>query len=117
MSETENSQQQPELQDEQLKFLRNSLIKSTFESYHNLINVIKKLPIPQMLPGLQKALLDIDTGMLWIKEILNTAPLMFAPPTQKKEEAPKEENQSSEPNEVKESEPKDSTPENDSQVH
>lgn len=66
------------LGDEQVRLLRTSLINTTFAKYHELADILKKLPINQNIPGIVQAYLFIDSGMLWFKEILNTTALMFA---------------------------------------
>lgn len=76
---------------EQEKLIREALVKSIFEPYQKLVEIFRKLPVPSYLPGMQKAALDLDTAMLWIKELLLTAPLNFAK-VEKEEEKPSEEN-------------------------
>lgn len=85
--------QQPinDLQTQQIQLVRDSLIVEAFKKYHELINFLKKLPIPQGHVGMQKAFLDIDTGMLWVREILNTCNLVFAAPEKKEEPISSEE--------------------------
>lgn len=89
MTETKNEtpeQGQPSsLQQEQVNMIRSSLLQHVFEKYHVLIGALQKLPIPQQIPGMQHAYLQIDGAMLWVKEVINTAPLMLAPATEKKE--------------------------------
>lgn len=89
MTEVKNdipAQQSPSLQQEQVNMIRASLLQHVFEKYHILIKELKKLPIPQQIPGFHHAYLQIDGAMLWIKEIINTAPLMLAPAHEKKAE-------------------------------
>lgn len=83
MSETEKVN--PE---DQLKAVRNALISSVFEKYHQLMDIIKMLPLSPELPALHKAYLDIDTGLVWIKEMLSSSPLVFPQP--KNQENPEE---------------------------
>lgn len=71
--------------DQQVALIRNSLINSAFAKYHELIALLKSLPIHQQVPGMQRAYMDIDSGMLWIKEILSTAPIILQTNQEKKE--------------------------------
>lgn len=66
--------------------IRAKLIKNIFEAYQHFMVLIHHLPIPKQITGMQKAIIDIDTGMVWIKELLMTAPLSFPKP--KEEETP-----------------------------
>jgi len=84
----ENKALAPSLADEQIQLLRNSLINAAFGKYRELIDVLKKLPINQGIPGIIQAYLFIDSGMLWFKEILNTTALVFAQPEQPAPVAP-----------------------------
>lgn len=74
---TDAAPQQAQISDEQVQLLRSSLIQMAFAKYQELIGILKKLPIHQQIPGMIQAYLFIDSGMLWVKEILNTSPLMF----------------------------------------
>ncbi len=59
--------------------LRQTLTNTAFQHYHALIQYLKSLPIPQAIPGMQHAYLSIDTGMLWIKDLLLTCPIILPP--------------------------------------
>jgi hypothetical protein len=70
---------------EHIDLIRNTLLTSVFQHYHAFVNCLKQLPILQQLPLLQKAYMDIDTGIILVKEILMTSPLLFPPKEEKKE--------------------------------
>jgi hypothetical protein len=71
---------------DQLNAIRQSLINTLMGHYTNLTSFIKNLPIHQQLPGLLKGLSYIDDGLLWAKEVLLAAPLIF--PEKKEENTP-----------------------------
>ena len=67
-------------QDEQMNLVRQSLLNSLFAPYHQLMGVLKSLPLEPMIPLFQKACLDIDTGITLIKELINSNPLKLNEP-------------------------------------
>lgn len=81
MSEQQQSQ-------EQLALVKQALLEHVFKLYHELVGNLRKLPIQQALPLLQKAYMDIDTGMVLVKEIVNSAPLVFPRPKPASTQAP-----------------------------
>lgn len=78
---TPEQNQQEQIRLAQIQHVRNALVQNIFGQYYQFINALKLLPVQQQLPGMLRAYGHIDDGMLWIKEIVNTAPLVFAPPT------------------------------------
>lgn len=84
MSEIENSytleQETPEI-----KQARKELLEQVFKHYHEFIYKLRQLPIQQGLPIVQKAYMDIDTGIVLIKEILNNTPLKISQPANENE--------------------------------
>lgn len=70
-----------ELKAQQLKAIRDSLINTSFQHYNQLIAFLKSLPIPQQQPGMHQAYIMIDSGILWIKEMLTVSPLILGSPT------------------------------------
>lgn len=81
---------QNQISEQQIQLLRSSLISTAFGKYTELVNILKSLPVNQNIPGVVQAYLFIDSGMLWFKEILNSAPLIFstAPAPSAPEQAP-----------------------------
>lgn len=57
--------------------IKGSLLNDAFKKYNDLVGFLKSLPIDQNIEGLKFSHLHIDTAMLWIKEILMTAPLIL----------------------------------------
>ncbi len=82
--------QQEQMRLAQIQQLRNGLIQNIFQQYYQFINALRILPVQQQLPGMLRAYGHIDDGMLWVKEIINTAPLIFAPPSAAAEEKTQE---------------------------
>jgi len=72
---------------EQEVLIRQSLINSVFAKYLELRDVITKLPYDPQNIGLGKGLSYLDDGLLWIKEVVMSAPLILGT------QAPKEETQ------------------------
>lgn len=62
----------PETQEQQMQMLRASLLNTVFNKYHELITMIRTLPLAPT-NGLTQGMISIDTGMLWIKEMINIA--------------------------------------------
>lgn len=62
-----------------LNAVRQSLLNTAFQHYHTLMNFLKSLPIghAKASPGWNYAMLQIDSGMLFIKEILPNSPIIF----------------------------------------
>jgi hypothetical protein len=77
-------------QEEQMGVMRNALIQALFTEYNKMAVLIKNLPLDKATPVFQKALLDIDTGVLWIRETILTAPLIVQSAPQS--EPPKDDN-------------------------
>lgn len=88
---TPEQNEQEQIRLAQIQQVRNALVQNIFQQYYQFINALKILPVQQQLPGMLRAYGHIDDGMLWVKEIINTAPLVFAPPsapTEEKKEEP-----------------------------
>lgn len=81
-----NQENENNLRLQKLQLVRNELLEEAFTKYHDLTAFLKKLPIPQQTTTMQHALLSIDTGMLWVKELINASPLVFLQPQEKKSE-------------------------------
>jgi hypothetical protein len=62
---------------EQQVIVKQSLLNNAFAQYHELIKILKALPITQETNTMQHAYLSIDTGMLWIKELIMTSPIIM----------------------------------------
>lgn len=62
------------------QLVRQALAEKVFAVYHELIHQLRILPIQQGLPFVQKAYLDIDTGMVIVKEMIMTGQLIFPQP-------------------------------------
>jgi len=76
MTEAENLEQQ----NQTLQVIRQSLINNIFQQYHEFLKFLKALPIHHQLPAVQHAFIELDTGMLWLKEVLSVSPIIL--PTQ-----------------------------------
>lgn len=72
--------QENNLQQEQIQMTRNGLLLNACNKYHELIALLKRLPIPQSSPEINHAYLEMAGAMLWIKEIIMSAPLTYAAP-------------------------------------
>jgi len=61
---------------EQSALVRQSLLNTVFEAYANLGKILKTLPFDPNTTGLHRALLYIDDGIVWAKEVILNAPLV-----------------------------------------
>ena len=66
--------------------VRQALINNAYQYYGQFTKFLLSLPVNQSTPGFQHAILNIDSGMLWIEKMLQTAKLNLAQPEVKKEE-------------------------------
>lgn len=59
----------------QQQLLKQYLINNIFQHYHTLIASIKSVPGQENNEGMKQAYLHLDTGMLWLKEMINNMQL------------------------------------------
>ncbi len=62
---------------EQEALIRQSLINSVFQKYNEIRQLASNLPFDPQIVGLGKGLSYIDDGVLWIKEVIMSAPLQL----------------------------------------
>jgi hypothetical protein len=74
---------------EQVNLNRQSLLNEVFQHYHPLVQLIKKLPLAEN-KNIDHAVRSIDSGMLWIKEMLLVAPLTLKQLVKEEEKEKKE---------------------------
>lgn len=93
-----DEQKANEINAQQMAALRESLLNGFKDKYRDLINYILKLPIYQQ--SFKIAIENLDTGMLWVQEIIRfgqivppTPPAAPTPPISPPAEAQKEDNQ------------------------
>lgn len=84
-----------------MRALRDSLINSSFQQYHQFIQFLRSLPIPQQTFEMNSALYEIGQSILRIKDLLTIQPLILpsAPAPAVPEASPAEEKEAAVVNE------------------
>lgn len=87
-TEETTEQTSPQMSLEQIALIRKSILEMAQKNYKAFIKSLREIPIhPQ---ACHQAFLFMDTGMLWMKEAIEYAPLIQAPSSEPTSEKPEE---------------------------